>query len=68
MTQAKGKNGTGAGTILWNLWNRKWLPIQLRKYFKSEFSKKGKYYGSQDTNVISPNNINVQKTIIFLMD
>lgn len=40
MTQAKGKNGTGAGTIFWKFWNRKWLPSQLRKYVKSELAKK----------------------------
>ncbi|WP_342254557.1 hypothetical protein [Spiroplasma endosymbiont of Zeiraphera isertana] len=66
MTQAKGKNGSGAGTIFWKFWNRKWLPSQLRKYVKSELSKKGKYYGSQDTSVIYPNNINVQKTMHFI--
>ncbi|CAB1054372.1 hypothetical protein [Spiroplasma endosymbiont of Danaus chrysippus] len=66
MTQAKGKNGSGAGTIFWKFWNRKWLPSQLRKYVKSELAKKGKYYGSQDTSVIYPNNINVQKTMHFI--
>ncbi|WP_400254876.1 hypothetical protein [Spiroplasma endosymbiont of Cleonymus obscurus] len=66
MTQAKGKNGSGVGTIFWKFWNRKWLPSQLRKYVKSELAKKGKYYGSQDTSVIYPNNINVQKTMHFI--
>ena len=52
--------------IFWKFWNRKWLPSQLRKYVKSELVKKSKYNDSQDTSVIYPNNINVQKIINFI--
>lgn len=32
MVRAKGKNGTGAGTVFWRMWLRKWLKSYLRDH------------------------------------
>lgn len=40
MQQAKGKNGTGAGSVFWRYWLHKWLPSQVRAYVKSRLAKR----------------------------
>ena len=42
MLQAKGKNGSGAGSVMWSYFLRSWLPSALRKFVvshKEQFSQ-----------------------------
>ncbi|WP_348735765.1 hypothetical protein [Spiroplasma endosymbiont of Ammophila pubescens] len=32
MKSATGKNGTGAGSVFWNMWLHVWLRSELREY------------------------------------
>ncbi|WP_425380760.1 hypothetical protein [Spiroplasma endosymbiont of Polydrusus pterygomalis] len=67
MTQQRGKNGSGAGSIFWKYWLRSWLPSQLRAYVKKNLKDtlditKGRksYY------VLQAKNINILKTSAFI--
>lgn len=52
MCQAKGSHGSGAGTIFWRYWLRRWLPSQVRKYVKKSLAKEFNIFvGNQSINI-----------------
>lgn len=67
MTQQRGKNGSGAGSIFWKYWLRSWLPSQLRAYVKKNLKDTlGITKGRKSYYILQAKNINVLKTSAFI--
>lgn len=67
MTQQRGKNGSGAGSIFWKYWLRSWLPSQLRAYVKKNLKDTlGITKGRKSYYVLQAKNINILKTSAFI--
>lgn len=67
MTQQRGKNGAGAGSIFWKYWLRSWLPSKLRSYVKKNLKDTlGITKGRQSYYILQAKNINVSKTTSFI--
>lgn len=67
MTQQRGKNGSGSGSIFWKYWLRNWLPSQLRAYVKKNLKDTlGITKGRKSYYILQAKNINVLKTSAFI--
>lgn len=67
MTQQRGKNGSGAGSIFWKYWLKSWLPSKLRAYVKSNLRDSlGITKGRKSYYILQTKNINILKTSTFI--
>jgi len=64
MTQARGKNGTGAGSVFWKDFLHHWMPSKLRKYVHERLGyKEGEAYQGKQHSKEQP--LNNQEILAF---